>query len=179
MTDSDQLFRQYLDSLGIDASADPEMDGTPRRFSGLLRDWFMPGAPIPQLNPIPTKPGSDDLVIVRDIAFHSLCAHHITPFFGTLAIAFEPDTTLVGFGGLNRLVQAIARRPQLQERLVAQIADALVEQLSPRGVTVVCRARQMCMELTGTPAHTETVATASRGSLVGANGRALALSLSK
>ncbi|MFT6398765.1 MAG: GTP cyclohydrolase I [Bradymonadia bacterium] len=179
MTDSDQLFTDYLLSLGIDLSADAETAGTPRRFSELLKDWFVPDTPVPILHPIPTEAGSDDLVIVRDIAFHSLCAHHITPFFGTISIAFEPDKKLVGFGGLNRLAQALARRPQLQERLVAQIADALFEQLSPKGILVVCQARQMCMELTGTPAHTETVAIASRGTLRGSAGRPLALQLSK
>lgn len=179
MADSDQLFTDYLLSLGIDPSADPEMNGTSRRFSELLTQWFIPNAPIPSLHPIPTQAGNDDLVIVQDLTFHSLCAHHITPFFGTVSIAFEPDRTLVGFGGINRLVQALARRPQLQERLVAQIADTLAEQLAPKGIVVACQARQMCMELTGTPAHTETIAIASRGTLAGDAGRAIALQLTK
>lgn len=170
-------FERYLRALGIEPADDPEMAETARRFSDLLTDWFVPGRAPSTLTAIPTQPGEDDLVIVRDVAFRSLCAHHILPFFGSISIAFEPDQTLVGFGGLSRLVDSLCRRPQLQERLVAEIADRLVTELAPKGVLVVCRARQMCMEFNGTPAGTETITTASRGTLAGRAGRELTLRL--
>jgi GTP cyclohydrolase I len=179
MSDASTLFEEYLRAAGIEPEDDPEMRGTPRRFTELLQEWFTPGGEPPVLSPVPTKPNDGDLVIVRDLAFHSLCAHHIVPFFGTIGIAFEPRDTLVGFGGLNRMVQFLSRRPQLQERLVTQIADRVVEQLNPKGVVVVSVARQMCMELNGTPAGTKTVATATRGSLRGEPGRAIALRLAE
>ena len=170
-------FSAYLRALGINAAQDPEMAETARRFSALLEDWFVPNREAASLNAIPTAPGKDDLVIVRDISFRSLCAHHILPFFGTVSIAFEPDNMLVGFGGLSRLVDSLCRRPQLQERLVADIADRLVAELQPKGVLVVACARQMCMEFNGSPAGTQTIASASRGTLGGPVGRELVLQL--
>ena len=179
MSEADSLFEAYLRAAGVDPDVDPEMQGTPRRFTQLLQEWFVPGGDPPKLNPVPTKPGDGDIVMIRDLPFHSLCAHHIVPFFGTIGIAFEPDQTLVGFGGVNRLIQFLARRPQLQERLVAEIADRLVEELQPKGVVVVSVARQMCMELNGTPSGTRTVASTTRGSLGGETGQAIALKLAE
>jgi GTP cyclohydrolase I len=171
------LFEAYLASLGIELDADPELASTAQRFSDLLRARFDPRTPIPALEALPTDSSSDDLVIVRSMSFRSLCAHHIAPFFGVVSIAFVPDGKLVGFGAFNRLVDAIARRPQIQERLVATIADEVERQLAPRGLVVACRARQMCMEFSGTEAGAETIATAARGTLAGSEGRALALEI--
>ena len=104
-------------------------------------------------------------------------ALNVRPFFGEIAVAFLPSGRLVGFGAVDRLVKAAARRPQLQERLVATIADELERQLAPRGLVVGARARQMCMEFTGTEAGAETVCTVARGELTGAVGRDLVLRL--
>lgn len=170
-----ELFAAYLDALGIDIGADPELAGTADRFTELLRARFDPTTPLPDLDALATRVGTDDLVIVRAIPFRSLCAHHITPFFGVVSVAFVPNGRLVGFGAVSRLVAAAARRPQLQERLVATIADAFDAALTPQGVVVACRARQMCMELTGTEVGAETIATAGRGCLAGEAGRDLGL----
>lgn len=179
MADSDPeaLFDAYLRALGIDPGDDPELEGTAARFTELLRRSFVPGTTLPDLAPLATEGAGDDMVVVRGIRFRSLCAHHITPFFGEIAVAFLPSGRLVGFGAVDRLVKAAARRPQLQERLVATIADELERQLAPRGLVVGARARQMCMEFTGTEAGAETVCTVARGELTGAAGRDLALRL--
>ncbi|MCB9520449.1 MAG: GTP cyclohydrolase I [Myxococcales bacterium] len=162
----EEHFAAFLRALGLDVDGDPELRDTPARVTELLRERFDPAAPVAELSVIDTPPSNRDLVVVRDLRFHSLCVHHVTPFFGTCTVAFVPNGRLAGFGGIDRLVQSVARRPQLQERMVAQIADALVAQLAPTGVAVIARARQMCMELTGTHPGAETLAIARRGSLL-------------
>ena len=179
MTDLAAARRHYaafLAALGLDLDGDPELADTPARVTELMRERFDPATPVARLSII-DAPTARDLVVVRDVRFHSLCVHHATPFFGVCAVAFVPDGRLAGFGGVDRLIQSVARRPQLQERMVAQIADALVEQLAPDGVVVACRARQMCMELTGTQAGAETIAIAGRGDLAGAPGHQLGMEL--
>ena len=171
------IFREYLAALGVDPDADPELAATPERFTELLRDRFRPDNALPDLRALASEVSGDELVIVRGLRFHSLCVHHVTPFFGTVAIGFVPDGRIVGFGALDRLVTEAARRPQLQERFVEQIAAHIERELAPLGLVVACRARQMCMELTGTQAGAETIAVCSRGSLSGERGHQLGLSL--
>ena len=109
----------------------------------------------------------DDLVILRDIDFVSVCEHHFLPFTGKAHVAYLPDHGMVtGLSKLARTVDVFARRPQLQEQLTGQIADALVEHLDPRGVAVVVQAEHSCLKLRGArKAHTEMVTTAFRGEL--------------
>lgn len=92
---------------------------------------------------------SNDLVIERDIPFHSLCEHHMLPFFGTASIGYIPDGRVAGLSKLARTVEVFARRLQLQERLTAQIADALMDHLAPRGAIVQLSAEHMCMTMRG------------------------------
>lgn len=92
---------------------------------------------------------SNDLVIERDIPFHSLCEHHMLPFFGTAAIGYIPNGRVAGLSKLARTVEVFARRLQLQERLTSQVADALMEHLAPRGVIVQLSAEHMCMTMRG------------------------------
>lgn len=146
--------------LGLGFDADPEMQRTPEQVSGFLRE-FLPTTPLPVLEPLPT--GSRDLLVLRDIPFHSLCAHHLLPFFGTATLAYLPDGRICGLGGLARLVDALARRPQLQERLAAQIANEILAGLQPRGVAVRLRARHMCMEMRGARSRADVECTATRG----------------
>ena len=87
--------------------------------------------------------------MLADLPFHSLCAHHLVPFFGEVTVSYIPNGRVGGLGGIARLVEHFARQPQLQERMTAQIADAVWEQLRPRGVLVGSTARQMCMEMRG------------------------------
>jgi GTP cyclohydrolase I len=109
----------------------------------------------------------DDLVILRDIDFVSVCEHHFLPFTGRAHVAYLPDHGKVtGLSKLARTVDVFARRPQLQEQLTGQIADALVEHLDPRGAAVVVEAEHSCLKLRGArKAHTEMVTTAFRGEL--------------
>lgn len=93
--------------------------------------------------------GYDQMVSVVNIPFYSHCEHHLAPFFGTATISYLPDKKIVGLSKLSRVLDAYARRLQVQERLTCQVADALVEHLQPRGVGVCIKARHLCMESRG------------------------------
>ena len=97
--------------------------------------------------------GYDDIVLMRDIPFHSHCEHHMVPFVGRAHIAYLPHDGVVGLSKLARLVEVFARRLQTQENLTAQIIDALNEHLGPRGVAVMLEAEHMCMTMRGVRAH--------------------------
>ena len=108
----------------------------------------------------------DQMVIVKDIPIYSKCEHHLADIFGTCTIAYIPNGRIVGLSKLSRLADAFARRLQVQERLTDNIADALVEHLTPIGVGVLIRARHLCMESRGIcqQGH-HTVTTALRGAI--------------
>lgn len=92
----------------------------------------------------------DEIVLVRDISFYSVCEHHLIPFFGVAHVAYLPkDGIITGLSKLARVVETAAKRPQLQERMTTQIADALVEKLNPVGVAVVIEAEHLCMSMRG------------------------------
>ena len=107
---------------------------------------------------------SNDLVIERDITFYSLCEHHLLPFYGKAAIGYVPDGRVAGLSKLARTVEVYARRLQLQEQLCAQVADALMDYLAPRGAIVLMEAEHMCMTMRGVQKPgTKTVTLAKRG----------------
>jgi len=91
----------------------------------------------------------DEVVIVRDIEFFSMCEHHMLPFFGKMHVAYLPGEKVIGLSKIPRIVDVFARRLQIQERLTQQIAETLQELLSPRGVAVICEARHFCMMMRG------------------------------
>lgn len=91
----------------------------------------------------------DELVVLRDIPFHSMCEHHLLPFAGKAHIAYLPDGRIVGISKLARVVEAYARRPQVQERMTNQIADLLVEELHAKGVAIIIQATHLCMTCRG------------------------------
>jgi len=91
----------------------------------------------------------DEVVIVRDIEFFSMCEHHMLPFFGKMHVAYLPDAKVIGLSKIPRLVDVFARRLQIQERLTQQVAETLQNLLSPRGVGVICEARHFCMMMRG------------------------------
>jgi len=94
--------------------------------------------------------GHEGLIVVRDIAFYSLCEHHLLPFMGRAHVAYIPaGGRITGLSKLARVVELTARRPQVQERLTAQVADAVVRALEPQGVLVVCEAEHLCMTMRG------------------------------
>ena len=149
---------ELIRALGLDPATEPELLATPERVADLYGEIFAgldPAAeprpasfPVADAGPRAGK-RSDDLVIVRDLPFYSLCVHHFVPFFGHAHVAYLPGKRLIGLSGVARILEFYARRPQLQERLTAQVADHLVRMLKPRGVVVVIEARHLCMEMRG------------------------------
>src|SRR2546421_1387235 len=103
----------------------------------------------------------DEVVLLRDIEFHSLCEHHLLPFTGKAHVAYLPDGKVVGLSKLARLVEGFARRPQVQERLTGQIADALIEELNPIGAACVIEATHTCMTIRGAKKHGSTMVTSA------------------
>lgn len=152
---------------------DPDRDGladTPNRVAEAYAEFFGglgqdAGEHLSRTIPV-GEDGTGDLVLVRDIAFRSVCEHHLLPFLGTAHIAYLPDELVIGLGALPKLVDTLASRPQVQERLTEQIADAIVERLAPRGVLVVLDAAHGCVSTRGPRQLTSTTVTvASRGAL--------------
>jgi GTP cyclohydrolase I len=124
--------------------------------------------------------GHDELVLVRDIDVYSMCEHHLVPFHGVAHLGYVPseDGRVTGLSKLARLVDVFARRPQVQERMTSQIADALVEHLQPRGVLVVIDCEHLCMAMRGVRRPgTRTITTAVRGQLRDPTTRAEAMAL--
>ncbi|EQB9121789.1 GTP cyclohydrolase I FolE [Campylobacter coli] len=107
---------------------------------------------------------NNEMVLVRDIEFYSLCEHHLLPFFGRVYVAYIPDQKVVGLSKIPRLVEVYARRLQIQEQLTEQIAEALMENVGAKGVGVVIEARHMCVEMRGVQkANSTTTTSALRG----------------
>ena len=107
---------------------------------------------------------NNDMVVEKDIHFYSFCEHHMLPFYGTVAIAYIPDGEVVGLSKMARTVEVYAKRFQLQERLSAQIADAFMQELNPKGVMVLIEAEHMCMTMRGIKKPgSKTVSIAKRG----------------
>jgi GTP cyclohydrolase I len=105
-----------------------------------------------------------DMVIVKDIPFYSTCEHHLVPFFGKAHIAYIPNEKVIGLSKIARLVEAIARRPQVQERITKDVADCIEKMLDPVGVIVVMQAEHLCMSMRGVKKPgTKTVTSAARG----------------
>jgi len=107
---------------------------------------------------------SNEIVVVKDITFYSICEHHLMPFYGRAHIAYLPDGRVVGLSKLARTVEVYARRPQIQEQMTIQIVDAIMEHLCPQGAMVMLEAEHMCMTMRGVKKPgSKTVTVASRG----------------
>jgi GTP cyclohydrolase IA len=152
---AEQHLRAVLEHLGFDN--DPECQATPAAFLEFLGE-LDPRRPPPSITLLDTE--STDPVVLRDMGFYSLCAHHLVPFLGQACVAIRPAGRLVGLGSIARLMHHHAARPQIQERMGAQLAEDLMERLGARTVFVHLRARHLCMEMRGarTPAWIETLA---------------------
>jgi GTP cyclohydrolase I len=135
-----------LDALGVDRTSE-SLRGTPRRVAAAFAELLEPVAF--KSTTFPTDGGYDELVVVSDIAFSSLCEHHLLPFVGVAHVGYLPGDRIVGLSKLPRLVEHRARRLQVQERLTTEIADWFESALRPRGVGVVIEATHMCMTLRG------------------------------
>jgi GTP cyclohydrolase I len=101
----------------------------------------------------------DEMVIVKDIEFYSLCEHHVLPFYGTISIGYIPDGQIVGLSKLARVVETFARRLQVQERLTQQVCQSVSDNIKNKGVIVVCNAAHMCMKMRGIEKQATTTAT--------------------
>lgn len=155
-----------LASFGEDLER-PGLRDTPRRVAEMYRELFagMGRDPAEELT-ITFEEEHHDLVVLKDIPFYSLCEHHLIPFFGVANVAYLPSGRVVGLSKIVRALEVLAKRPQLQERLTAQLADALSTSLAAHGVAVVVKAEHLCMSMRGVNKPGIQVATSAlRGTL--------------
>ncbi|MBC7442082.1 MAG: GTP cyclohydrolase I FolE [Ramlibacter sp.] len=159
---------EIIAAIGEDV-ARPGLASTPRRVAESYGEFFagLHVDPVDHLrDTIPVGPHTGELVLLRDIAFRSICEHHLLPFLGTAHLAYLPDERVVGLGKLPAVVDTLAARPQMQERLTEEIAEALNTGLRPRGVLVVLDAVHGCVTARGSrQTASSTVTMASRGEL--------------
>ncbi len=155
---------QILTAVGEDPHREGLAD-TPRRIAEMYRELFQGLRQDPaEVLQVGFEENHQEMVIVRDIPFYSLCEHHLLPFHGTFHVGYIPRGRVVGISKLARLVEIYARRPQLQERLTSQIADTLMEELQPEGVAVVGQAEHLCMTMRGVKKPgSQVVTSANRG----------------
>jgi GTP cyclohydrolase IA len=162
----ERAVREILSAIG----EDPDRDGlvrTPARVAEMYAEIFSGLTEDPAKHLVVTfEADHDEMVLVRDIALYSACEHHLVPFHGHAHVAYIPneDGRITGLSKLARLVDGFAKRPQVQERLTTQIADALVTALAPRGAFVMIEAEHLCMSMRGVrKPGTLTVTSAVRG----------------
>jgi GTP cyclohydrolase IA len=154
---------ELLRAIGADVDLSQLLD-TPRRVAASFAELITPAPFAPTSFPVETS--YDELVLVRDIPFNTLCMHHLLPFFGQAHVAYLPGERIIGISKLARVVDTFARDLQLQERMTVQIADWLEQELAPRGAGVVLSAEHTCMTIRGVlKPGARTVTSAMRGSL--------------
>lgn len=163
----EQAVTLLLEGMGEDVKREG-LQETPRRIAKMYEEIFAGIGQTPEEHLSKTFSVEDGgMVLEKDIVFYSTCEHHLLPFYGKVHIAYVPDGKVVGLSKLARTVEVYARRPQLQERLTVQIADALMEYLKPQGAMVLVEAEHMCMTMRGIKKPgTQTVTVAARGGFV-------------
>jgi GTP cyclohydrolase I len=161
----EQAVTKVLELLG----EDPKREGllkTPNRVAKALKFLTEGYDQDPQeiLNQALFTTSNDEMELVRDIEFYSMCEHHMLPIIGRAHVAYIPDGKVVGLSKIPRIVNVYARRLQIQEQMTEQIADAILSTIKPKGVAVVIHARHMCMEMRGVQKiNSTTVSSALRG----------------
>ncbi len=157
-----ELYRELLSRLG----EDPNRDGllrTPERMEKslnfLTRGYTMDVTEV--LHEALFDVEYDEMVIVKDIEFYSMCEHHMLPFFGKAHVAYVPNGKVIGLSKIPRLVDVFARRLQVQERLTRQIADAITEAIQPQGVAVILEGQHLCMMMRGVEKQLSSTVTSS------------------
>ena len=168
MIDQDKIKRAVHEIL-IAIGEDPSREGikeTPRRIAEMYVEVFSGMKEDPrEVLSVGFEEGHNEMVILKDIPFYSMCEHHLLPFYGMVHIGYIPKGRVVGASKLGRVVEILAKRPQLQERLTTQIADTIVEALQPQGVAVVIEAEHLCMTMRGVKKPGSNIVTsAMRGS---------------
>lgn len=152
MVDQDKIkeaVKLLLEGIGEDTGREGLLE-TPDRIARMYGEIFAgmeedAGEHLSKTFPV----ASNEIVMVNDITFYSVCEHHLMPFYGRAHIAYLPDGRVVGLSKLARTVEVYARRPQIQEKMTAQIADALEEHLKPQGVMVMVEGEHTCMTMRG------------------------------
>ena len=156
-----------IEAIGEDPHREGMVD-TPARVAEMYTELFMGLDKDPRQElAVGYELGHREMIIVRDIPFYSMCEHHLLPFYGVVHIGYIPDVSgrVVGISKLGRVVEIVARRPQIQERMTTQIADAIVDGIQPDGVGVVVQAEHMCMIMRGIKKPGSTIVTSAlRGS---------------
>ncbi|MFY7064459.1 GTP cyclohydrolase I FolE [Nocardiopsis changdeensis] len=162
----ERAVREILIAIG----EDPDRDGllkTPERVARAYEEQFAGlGQKPDEVLTTVFEAGHEEMVLVKDIELYSTCEHHLVPFYGVAHVGYIPgsDGRITGLSKLARLVDVFARRPQVQERLTGQVADAIMEHLNPRGVIVVVEAEHLCMTMRGVrKPGAQTVTSAVRG----------------
>lgn len=160
----EKAVRTILEAVG----EDPDRDGlleTPRRVARMYAEMFSGLTQDPARHLRVTFPEDyDEMVLVRDIRFTSMCEHHLLPFSGVAHVAYIPNGRVTGLSKLARVVEEIARRPQVQERLTQQVADLIETELESKGVAVIIRAEHSCMSIRGVrKPGSQTITSAVRG----------------
>jgi GTP cyclohydrolase IA len=150
-----EAVKKAISSIIAAIGEDPEregLQGTPRRVAEMYEELFsgMGKDPCDELT-VGFEEGHREMVILKDIPFYSMCEHHFLPFFGVAHVGYIPNESgrVVGASKIARVVEIVARRPQLQERLTSQIADSLVQGIKPDGAGVVIEAQHLCMTMRG------------------------------
>lgn len=177
----EKAVKIILKAIGEDLTRHGLKD-TPRRIAHMYKDIFagITKDPKKELKTYEAK-NEDEMIIVKNIPFYSICEHHLLPFFGKAHVVYIPKgNKITGFSSLVRVVDVMAKRPLLQERLTHEIADFLMANLKPMGVLVVIEAEQLCLSMIGVKKPgTLTVTSAIRGVMKSAATRAEAFSLIK
>jgi len=177
----EKAVRQLLLAIGEDPRREGLKD-TPCRVARMYQEILsgMAADPIDQLK-VYTAKNEDEMILVKDISFYSVCEHHLLPFFGKVHIAYIPrHNKITGFSSLVKVVEAMAKRLQLQERLATDIADLLMNKLKPLGVLVVVEAEHLCLTMRGVKKPGSSVVTSAiRGGMKRESTRLEALSLIK
>jgi GTP cyclohydrolase IA len=152
--DSDPEFERLITGILTRIGEDPEREGLLKTPYRVAKAWhFLTrgyGKDLEEvLNGAIFEEDYNEMVIVKDIDYYSMCEHHLLPFFGKCHVAYIPNKKIVGLSKIPRIVDVFAQRLQVQERMTQQIADALQQALQPMGVAVVCEGRHMCMMMRG------------------------------
>lgn len=152
---NEEAIKKAVTSIIQSIGENPKREGlleTPRRVAEMYAELFagMDMDPLAELQ-VGYELGHREMIVLKDIPFYSMCEHHLLPFFGVAHIGYIPDASgrVVGISKLARVVEIFARRPQIQERMTTQIADAVMDGLQPQGVAVVCKAEHLCMVMRG------------------------------
>ena len=183
MSFDDEKIREGVRLILEGIGEDPAREGllhTPERVIRMYREIFagVGTEPSEKLN-LFTSTNEDEMILVKDVPFYSMCEHHLLPFWGHVSIGYIPGNNQVtGFSSMVRLIESVAARPQIQERMTTDLADTLVKHLKPLGVIVVIKARHLCVAMQGVKKEdTQTITSAQRGYLRNQTTRLEAFSL--